>query len=261
LDEPGYVRRKNVSTLPNVCTSLARWSNVPPVNQGVRKVNVGRLHYRRQVLVELSEKLPKAVRDEMAIPSYLHPNPFVSWLVTRRMRCAIRRLELDRKQAILDFGCGTGMLFLHLPPHQCSYYGVDLMTWPAKQVLEAHDRNDVQLLNVNNWDELIDSNSLDRIAALEVLEHVEDVVELAKLFQKKLKPNGRLIISGPTENLFYQACRKLAGFSGKYHRRDIYEIMQDLESVGFVRETQEELPLPGPFALFVVLSYRFRNSF
>ncbi|MDA2936695.1 class I SAM-dependent methyltransferase [Acidobacteria bacterium AH-259-A15] len=221
---------------------------------------MGRLHYRRQVLVELSKRLPREVRDEMAIPSYLHSNPFVSWLITRRMRCAIKSLELDRKQAILDFGCGTGMLFLNLPPHQGSYCGVDLVTWPAKQVLEAHDRNDVRLLNMNNWDQLIDSNSLDRIAALEVLEHVEDVVELAKLFQTKLKPDGRLIISGPTENLFYRACRRLAGFSGKYHRRDVYEIMEDLESVGFVREAEKKLPLPGPFALFVVLSYRSPNN-
>lgn len=90
---------------------------------------------------------------------------------------------------------------------------------------------------------------------------MEDVVELARLFQTKLKPDGRLIISGPTENLFYQACRSLAGFSGKYHRRDVYEIMEDLESVGFVRKTETKLPFPGPFALFIVLSYRSPNNY
>jgi len=122
---------------------------------------VGRLHYRRQVLVELSKRLPKEVRDEMAIPPDLHSNPFVSWLITRRIRCSIKKMEVDRMQAILDFGCGTGMLFLNPPPDQGSYYGVDLVTWPAKQVLEAHGRTDVKLLDTNDWGELIDSHSLD----------------------------------------------------------------------------------------------------
>ena len=215
-----------------------------------------RLHYHRGVLEELYSLLPKAVRDEMAIPSYLHRNPLISWLIARRMRVVIAALDLRGKQSVLDFGCGIGMLLMQLPPHQGTYYGVDLLTWPARKVLEAHGRTDVVLLDAADWLDHIADHSLDRIVALEVLEHVDDLSSLVTLFRQKLRPDGRLVVVGPTENLLYQIGRKVAGFSGEYHHRDIYQIMDDIEAVGFVREMQRGILLSGPLALFVACRYR-----
>ena len=215
-----------------------------------------RLHYHRGVLEELYSLLPKAVRDEMAIPSYLHRNPLISWLIARRMRVVIAALDLRGKQSVLDFGCGIGMLLLQLPPHQGTYYGVDLLTWPARKVLEAHGRTDVVLLDAADWLDHVANASLDRIVALEVLEHVDNVSTLAQLFRQKLKIDGKLVICGPTENPIYRIGRRLAGFSGEYHHRDIHQILRDIEAAGFVRETQKGIPLSGPLALFVACRYR-----
>ena len=37
-----------------------------------------------------------------------------------------------------------------------------------------------------------------------VLEHVDNISEYIQLFEKLLTPNGVIIVSGPTENIFYK---------------------------------------------------------
>lgn len=176
------------------------------------------------------------------------------------MHIVLNALDFHSQQRILDFGCGVGILLLQLPPHQGSYYGVDLLTWPARKMFEAHGRSDIVLLDAADWADHVSDSSLDRIVALEVLEHVDDVPHLAQTFRRKLKPNGKLVAVGPTENLLYQIGRQVAGFSGDYHHRDVYQIMGDIEVAGFVREMQKGVPLPGPLALFVACRYRLPRN-
>ena len=53
--------------------------------------------------------------------------------------------------------------------------------------------------------------SFDIIYALDVLEHINDLEPYVTLFSKLLVPGGTVIISGPTENIFYKIGRKIAG--------------------------------------------------
>lgn len=59
---------------------------------------------------------------------------------------------------------------------------------------------------------------------MDVLEHVDDLEHTLDSFSQFLSKEGRLIISGPTENFFYRTGRKLAGYSGDYHCRNVHEI-------------------------------------
>ncbi|HYT32639.1 MAG TPA: methyltransferase domain-containing protein, partial [Thermoanaerobaculia bacterium] len=68
------------------------------------------------------------------------------------------------------------------------------------------------------------AETFDTIVCLDVLEHVDSLPEVVAEFVRLLKPDGRLIVSGPTESILYRAGRRLAGFSGHYHVRNIYEI-------------------------------------
>jgi 2-polyprenyl-3-methyl-5-hydroxy-6-metoxy-1,4-benzoquinol methylase len=191
----------------------------------------------------------------MAIPSYLHGNAAIRWIVTRRMQTVLDQLRFGEGQRILDFGCGTGMLLLQLPPRGATLVGVDVELAPARAFLHAHDRSSVALLDSRDWFDHVADHSLDRIVALEVLEHVDDLQDTICQFARKLTPDGRLIVSGPTENYLYSVARWIAGFSGEYHKRDIYEIQQAVEAAGFQCVTRRSLPLPRPLALFIVTSY------
>ena len=215
-----------------------------------------KLQFQRRVFEALADTLPAEIRDEMAIPSYLHWNPLIRWIVAKRMRTVIAMLELKRDQALLDFGCGTGMLLLQLEPGFIHYSGADLELGPARTVLAAHGRNEARLFEKEAWNEEIDDHSLDGIVALEVLEHVDDVSGLAERFKAKLRPGGRLVVSGPTENAFYQLGRRLAGFSGEYHHRTIFDICPDLSAAGFVEDARRRLPFGGPLTAFVVLRFK-----
>ncbi|UYN90643.1 MAG: class I SAM-dependent methyltransferase [Anaerolineales bacterium] len=193
---------------------------------------------------------------EMAAPSYLHPNPLIRWIVGRRMREAISFLNLEEGASLLDFGCGAGILFLQLPNDGRSYIGVDLELWPAEGMLAHHGRTDVKLYDSQTWVSQVADRSLDNITALEVLEHVSDLPALLTTFRQKLGHEGRLVVSGPTENKIYKLARKVSGFSGDYHVRDIFEIRKAIEAAGFVLEQRSQLPLPGPLCLFSVERYR-----
>ena len=66
-----------------------------------------------------------------------------------------------------------------------------------------------------------------------------------------LKPGGRLVVSGPTENILYQIGRKLAGpeYSGEYHERGIAEIKRALNRLAQVKQIAT---LYWPIPLFEV---------
>ena len=65
-------------------------------------------------------------RDEMAIPSYLHGNPLIRWLMWRRYEVIAELAKFNRRMRVLEFGCGPG-LFLPELHHSCGQvYAMDL---------------------------------------------------------------------------------------------------------------------------------------
>jgi 2-polyprenyl-3-methyl-5-hydroxy-6-metoxy-1,4-benzoquinol methylase len=197
---------------------------------------------------------------EMAAPSYLHPNPLIRWIVNRRMQIALSYLDLGEGQTLLDFGCGAAILLLQLPRQPQTYYGVDLEIWPAQRMLEHSKRDDVVLFKGNEWLTGIPDGSLDNIAAIEVLEHVLDLPALLVSFRRKLAPGGRLVISGPTESPVYKLARRISGFSGHYHVRNIFDIQAALKEAGFRKVKTKKIPLDGIFTLFIVSQYEVRTT-
>lgn len=211
--------------------------------------------YLRQLYQESKDTLL-----EMAAPSYLHSNPFIRWIVKRRMQIAISYLDLSGGKTLLDFGCGAGILFLQLPSRPQTYSGVDLELWPAQKMLAHYKRDDVRLFAGNEWLAAIPDGSLDNIAALEVLEHVADLPGLLQHFKRKLARAGRLVLSGPTERAIYKLARRISGFSGHYHVRDIFDIRAALKAAGFVEKRKWALPLSGIFTLFIVSHYEVGST-
>jgi 2-polyprenyl-3-methyl-5-hydroxy-6-metoxy-1,4-benzoquinol methylase len=189
----------------------------------------------QKVKVEISEH----DKDEMAIPSYLHSNPLIPWLMWRRYETVSQLLDESGTNA-LEFGCGLGLFLNELSTNYKNVFAIDLFPQYAQELTKKLE------LNVNFINEIdeIDDASLDVIVAADVLEHIDDIDKVITTFHRKIKKGGKLIVSGPTENIAYQVGRILAGFGdkGDYHHTNIDNLINDIKRNGFELEKAHRLP-------------------
>ncbi len=188
---------------------------------------------------------PPGAYDEMALPSYTHGNRLMAWLFWRRIEAAFALAGDLAGKSVLDFGCGGGVTFKRLHELGCDITGLDPDA--AGLASEMCRRLGVSACIVRDPRELA-GRRFDRIFALDVLEHVEDLERSIADLLRALAPGGRIVLSGPTENLWYRLGRSLAGFSGHYHVRTIYDIEDAFSARGLDRLDVRTLRLP--FALF-----------
>jgi 2-polyprenyl-3-methyl-5-hydroxy-6-metoxy-1,4-benzoquinol methylase len=211
------------------------------------------------LLARMAQRLSDEDRDEMAIPSYLHPNPLMRWMAWRRVEVVAKRLEAlcasRRGQAtIVDFGCGTGVLFDQALRCGRRVVGIDVVLDSAR-LLAAEWKLDVELKTPAQAREEIEPGTVDVIVAAEVLEHVDPLGESLALFQTWLKSDGILLVSLPTENRLYRLGRRLAGFQGHYHHDNARSIDGAIREIGFQGQSRSYIPLPGPLAIYWVAEY------
>lgn len=199
-------------------------------------------------------------RDEMAIPSYRHRNPAMRWMAWRRVEVVSARLaELcaDKRRedvAILDLGCGTGVLLGEASQAAARVVGVDPVLECAQVLVDAWHL-DVELMTPERATEALVPGSFDVVIAAEVLEHVDPLAPTLELLRTWLKPGASLLVSLPTENVLYRTGRFLAGFRGDYHHHDAAAIHQAIKQAGFEPRWRREIPLPGPAAIYWVVDY------
>lgn len=212
----------------------------------------------QELLVEILsipvDGLSEHQRDEMAIPSYLHANPLIRWLMWRRYEVIATLAAFDRSMTVLEFGCGIG-LFLPTLACKCAHvYAADLFPQFAEQLAV---RLGLSIAFVAAVAEIPDA-SLDRIIAADVLEHLEEPAAYFDLFARKLKPGGELIVSGPSENLVYRVGRLIAGFGdkGDYHHTNIDRLAEGIARTGFAPAACVPLPFRFLPVLFKVCRFR-----
>jgi len=197
--------------------------------------------------------------DEAGFPAYSNPNPWINWLFWQRLRKAMNYIEKNAPhEKILDFGCGSGVMlpFLARQSKQVTAFDIDLL--PLERVskhipLPAN----VEVLDASQTPvSQLEPKSFDLINALDVLEHVDDLPRTFSELIRLLKPGGQIVVSGPTENTFYQIGRKLAGpeYSGEYHERGIAEIERELSRLARI-EHIATLYRPVPlFEIFAAIA-------
>jgi 2-polyprenyl-3-methyl-5-hydroxy-6-metoxy-1,4-benzoquinol methylase len=207
----------------------------------------------RRLVEQTRAELSSHDTDDMAVPTWLHWNPLIRWLFWRRLAVIETLADLGSEDAVLDFGCGVGLLLPTLAARAGTVYATDLRMHYARTLNEQHG------LGVRFIDELGDlpDGTLDVIVAADVMEHLEDPDEWARRFARKLKPDGRLIISGPSENALYRLGRWVAGFGGKgeYHHTNIAGLAGTIESVGYRTLRRRRLPFGWLPMLFEIIEF------
>ena len=219
----------------------------------------------RDLLVRMAKKLPREDRDEMAIPSYLHRNPAMRWMAWRRVKVTARffrdsckTLNGESGPTVMDFGCGTGVLFYEASQFAERVYGVDIVLDAARLLVDEWGLDKVTLLSPEQAENHVPEKSVDIIFAAEVLEHIEPIESTLAFFRSRLKPGGNLLVSLPTEGMLYRIGRRLAGFRGHYHLSNASSIHRRILDAGFREIRMERIPAPGPLAIYWVIDYRLR---
>jgi 2-polyprenyl-3-methyl-5-hydroxy-6-metoxy-1,4-benzoquinol methylase len=176
--------------------------------------------------------------DEAALPSYTHSNPFMSWLFWNRLNKALYLAGDLKQNQVLDFGSGGGVLLKYLNQHGCRTTACENMHMQLLRevCVKLH-------IPVDFSEDLFDihSKQFDCIFALDVLEHVDDIEKTILHLIRLVKPDGQIVVSGPTENILYKIGRKMAGFSGHYHVRNIYHIEHVLADKGMKKKKLKKL--------------------
>ena len=97
---------------------------------------------------------------------------------------------------VLDIGCGEGAFGGVLKRRQpCDVTGVEI--WPPAAVKAARTLDTALCGNAFDILPTLPDEDFDCVTMLDVLEHVDDSIGLLKLAARKLKPDGRLIVSVP----------------------------------------------------------------
>ncbi len=212
-----------------------------------------RKEYKRQynkIFRDLLDNHDRGALDECALPSYNHRNKLMSWLFWRRIRIAFRMVGDLTNKKVLDFGCGAGVCFKYFADRQCHITGCDLVYGEiAKKVSRILD---IETVIYSSIDDITD-NEYDVVFALDVLEHVDDLNHFIEQIYRLGKRGSKLIVSGPSESSLYRFGRFLAGFSGEYHKRNIYDIEQALSAGGL--KLSKIANLYSPFPLFRISSW------
>ena len=209
---------------------------------------------RSAIRAALTEAAPGTL-DEAAFPAYSHRNPVINWLFWQRLRVVMNFIERRAPFAnVLDFGCGSGVLLPFLAKHSQHVIGldVDLLAYSLMSK-RLNFPSSIEVRNVNqNPLSSLPAASFDLITALDVLEHVDDLASTLRDLMRLLKPGGWLVVSGPTENIFYKIGRKLAGpeYSGAYHERGIPEVRLQLGKLAPVTTIARLYPPVTLFDIF-----------
>lgn len=171
----------------------------------------------------------KGYCDEQGLPSYTNPNPLMRWLTWRRVGVVLSAIESQFPlKNVLDFGCGYGVFTPYLIANCENTIAFDPMDAELKLLGDAAGWKRIEYESDLNRIALM-KDRFDLILAIEVLEHIDDLEETIHMFHEILNQKGVLLVAGPTENYLYQIGRKLAGYSGDYHVRNIYTIRAVLE--------------------------------
>jgi ubiquinone/menaquinone biosynthesis C-methylase UbiE len=195
----------------------------------IKKINIGEL--RNMQNKGFNELIP-----------YTHKNPLVRWIFWKRLETLISLAPKGQK--VLDFGAGSGVLEPTLVKNFKEVYALDRYTSSLEYLKNEKKIKNLKIIKYSCGPLPFKDNFFDVVFAADVLEHFHERKTILKEFKRVLKYNGKLLISGPTENFIYKICRRIVFWfwqKKRDHFTNIEEIIKET-SLFFIKEDIKILP-------------------
>jgi ubiquinone/menaquinone biosynthesis C-methylase UbiE len=195
---------------------------------------------------------------------YSSKNPLVRNLFWGRINTALSLAEIKNNSVVLDVGCGSGHLMKAIRKYnsECECYATDVQDYKITEAVKCK----FQIADVKKLP--FEDNKFNLVFALDVLEHIRENVGLAiKEIHRILRPDGSVILSGPTESWSYRFCRSLLFYFSKesahparqeidFHYHTIYHLESEFVGSGFILSVGTNLPgFPLP-TLFRIVRFQ-----
>ena len=140
----------------------------------------------------------------------------ISWSHRRRFQIGMQLGRQFAGQRVLDYGCGDGTFLAMLLASGAAPAMAVGSELQRSTVEECNSRLGTPSLRFVLVDDLEDAGTFDGIFCMEVLEHVVEPNAILERLERRLAPNGKLLISVPVEIglplLFKQTVRRVAGW-------------------------------------------------
>lgn len=200
------------------------------------------------------------------VPEYHSKNIFIRSLFLKRLKIALQlawqKLQSGDELKIIDLGCGEGK-FLKLVEENfknVKTFGIDIE--PRVLEIKKFLRAEIKVADIRNSG--FPDVFFDVVFCLDALEHFENLEKPVDEIKRILKPDGLLIISLPTENLFYKLGRlaikgtmsEKEGPCSSSHFYNAKTIERFLCSNGFKVSKKALLPAIPFLSLFHIVSFK-----
>lgn len=181
---------------------------------------------------------------------YAHPNPVARDIFWQRLEVGYRLLrDVPAGSKVLDLGGGSGAFLPALAQRFADVTVVDLDLDDARRVATHYQLKNVRLFeqDITAWD---NAETYDLVVTMDVLEHFADKSVPRRFLDNRLKPNGLLLVSLPTENWIYRLGRVVLGKTKPAdHYHPAHELVQYYRNAGYTLLAHRSAPRLGPLAL------------
>ena len=144
---------------------------------------------------------------------YTDRNVLVRELFWRRLDALLALSRPQRRDRVLDFGGGNGVLAPTLSRLYREVVCVDLRAEIAEELVRSEGVDNIAVHQSELASLGVPDSHFDTIVAADVLEHIRDLEPLVGEFLRLLKPGGELLVSAPSENHFYELGRRIFGYT------------------------------------------------
>jgi SAM-dependent methyltransferase len=184
-----------------------------------------------------------AAREDLttSLP-YRHSSWIVRELFWSRLQCLMDLCPRISQGCVLDLGGGSGILLPTLSRRFNHVVCLDRFVGEARGIVDRYQLANVKLIEGDLLHSGLDSESFDVIIAADVLEHIRS---LQDALREIYRLTGEwLLISGPTENLFYQIGRSIFGFQKpKDHYYTYRQVEEHVLNAGFRLDQRSFTPV------------------
>lgn len=181
---------------------------------------------------------------------YAHPNPIARGIFWQRLEVGYRLLgDAPAGSKVLDFGGGSGAFLPALAHRFADISVVDRDLNDARHVAEHYQMKNARLFeqDITSWD---NAETYDLVVTMDVLEHFADKSVPRRFLDSRLKPNGLLLVSLPTENWLYRLGRAILRKTKPVdHYHPAHELVRYYREAGYTLLAHRYVPRLGPFAL------------